>query len=86
MSIPVAKAYVTKDGRVISMLDSLEEDIKCKLILTESGVQKVCGRCSKQNRLDFLNKALELSKQTDHGYSEQEVLLYINKAIEIENK
>jgi len=84
MSVPVAKAYVTKDNRIISILDGLEEDIKCKLILTESGVQK-SGRCTKQNRLDFLDCAQELSRQLNHGCSGQDVENWINLATEREN-
>jgi len=84
MSVPVAKAYVTKDNRIISILDGLEEDIKCKLILTESGVQK-SGRCTKQNRLDFLDCAQELSCQLNHGCSDQDIVAWIKDAIEREN-
>ena len=84
MSIPVAKAYVTKDDRIISMLDSLEEDIKCKLILTEKGVQKMSGRCSKKNRIDFLHMAFQLSKQIEHKQSDKTVSKWIKSAVEHE--
>ena len=86
MGIPIAKAYVTKDNRIISILDGLEEEIKGKLILSESGVQKISGRCCKQNRLDFLKVAFELSKQIDHHHSDDEVLFFIEQATKFENE
>jgi len=81
----IARAYITKDNRVIAIIDGLEEELKCQLALTVDGVHKLSGRCSKQNRLDFLKAALELSTKIEHDYPEDVVISCIEKAYEHEN-